>query len=346
MLKFKHIMSKIKVKKIGIILEPTKNSFESKGVLNPGCYQDGKYVHMFYRALDKDMKSSIGYAKLEGPNKIIKRYQKPILSREYDYEKQGVEDPRIIKINKTFYLFYVAYDGKNAVTAYATSTDLKTFKKRGIITPNITYEKVRNILEKKDLKKEYSEHALIYENNIGKNVLFWAKDIFIFPKKINGKFYLITRTLPEIQIIPFSNFKELNNNFWKKYFNNLQKYIVIENKEWFEKKHIGGGCPPIETKDGWLLIYHAVDLNQNYYACAALIDKKNPLKLIAKLKEPLFSPTKYWEKKGIIPNVVFATGSAQFNDNLYIYYGAADKRIAVAEIKLNDLLKKLKNNLC
>lgn len=339
-------MSKIKIKKLGILLKPTKNHFEINGVFNPGCYQEGKYVHMFYRALDKEMKSSIGYARIEGPNKVIKRLNNPIIEREYSYEKKGIEDPRIVKINKTFYLFYVAYDGKNAVTAYATSTNLKTFKKRGIITPNITYKKVKDILEEAKVKKKYLKHALIYEKFADKNVLFWAKDIFIFPKKINGKFYLMTRTLPEIQIIPFSNFKELNNNFWRKYFKNLKKYIVIKNEEWFEKTHIGGGCSPIETKDGWLLIYHGVDAKKNYHACAALVDKKDPLKLIAKLKKPLFSPTKVWEKKGIVSNVVFPTGFSQFNENLYIYYGAADKRIAVAEINLNDLLKELKNNLC
>ena len=58
------------VEKLGIILTPTTNEFERTGVLNPGIYQDGETVHLFYRAIDQNMESSIGYAKLDGPTKV------------------------------------------------------------------------------------------------------------------------------------------------------------------------------------------------------------------------------------------------------------------------------------
>jgi predicted GH43/DUF377 family glycosyl hydrolase len=60
------------------------------------------------------------------------------------------------------------------------------------------------------------------------------------------------------------------------------------------------------------------------------------------LKKPLFSPTKDWEKKGTVSNVVFPTGTSFFGDRLYIYYGAADSHIAVASLKLYSLLAELK----
>lgn len=322
-----------------IILESTERDFEINGVLNPGCYQEGELVHMFYRAFDKEMKSSIGYAKLNKDNKIIERLDRPIIKRDFDYESFGVEDPRITKIDDLFYIFYVAYNGKNAVTAYATSPDLINIKKRGIITPLIPYKEVRDIMV--DVPDSYLNHADLYIKNTGEDVLFWGKDILLFPEKINGKFYLMIRVLPEIQIISFEKFEELNNDFWINYFKNIKNSVVIKNEYDFEKRHIGGGCPPIKTPYGWLIIFHSVDDDRKYHTCAALLDLNNPLKVIGRLKEPLFSPLESWEKEGITPNVVFATGSAIFGDKIKIYYGAADKRIAVTELSLKDLLKKL-----
>ncbi|MDP3991222.1 MAG: pesticidal protein Cry7Aa, partial [Candidatus Nealsonbacteria bacterium] len=284
-------------------------------------------------------------ARLEGPFKVIERWEKPIIYREYEYERLGVEDPRIVKIDNTFYLFYVAHDGKNAVTCYATSQDLKAFKKMGIISPQITYSRVGEILRGAGLKDTYSFHAALYEKLGGKDILLWAKDTFLFPRKIDGKFFLITRVLPDIQIICFNDFKELTTEFWENFLKNLPKHVILENKHWFETRHIGGGCPPIETKDGWILIYHGVEaknIGRVYHTCAVLLDKKNPLKVIGRLHEPLFSPTEKWEKSGFIPDVVFATGTAVFDDTLYIYYGAADQRVAVASVNINELLLELR----
>ena len=111
-----------------------------------------------------------------------------------------------------------------------------------------------------------------------------------------------------------------------------------------EINYIGGGCPPIETKDGWLLIYHGVHDTVNgyvYSACAALLDLENPQKEIARLPYPLFFPEKEWELKGEVNNVCFPNGAVVVDDTLYIYYGAADERIGVASLSLSELLKEL-----
>ena len=67
----------------------------------------------------------------------------------------------------------------------------------------------------------------------------------------------------------------------------------------------------------------------------------NPQKEIARLPHPLFKPEYVWELKGEVDNVCFPTGAVVFNDTLYIYYGAADERIACASLSLSDLLKEL-----
>lgn len=340
----------VKVEKLGVILAPTKNKFENLAVLNPGVYQDGEFVHIFYRAIDKRHISSIGYAKLKGPTKVIERWDKPIISRDFEYERKGCEDPRITKIGDTFYVTYVAHDGKNALTAYATGADLKNLEKKGVITPKITYDRVGRIFRREKLKDRYFMFESFYEEYAGKDVFLWEKDVFLFPEKIKGKFAMIHRILPDVQIVFFQNFKQLaERDFWKKYLENLSKYVILENKYWFESRNIGGGAPPIKTKYGWLLIYHAVEeINKAriYHAGAALLDLRNPLKYKGRLHQPLFSPEEKWEKQGYVSNVVFPTGTAIFGKDLYIYYGAADQHIAVAKINIDkvciEIIKKAK----
>jgi len=336
---------RVKVEKLGIILAPTENQFENRSVLNPGVYQEGEFVHVFYRAVDKRMNSSIGYAKLKGPTKVVERWDKPILEGKYSYEKKGMEDPRISKIGDTFYMTYVAHDGKNALSAYAVSKDLKTFDRKGLITPKLTYDRVGHIFRNEKLKDRYFMFESFYEEYGGKDVFLWEKDGILFPKKIHGKFALLHRILPDIQLIYFDNFKQLQSKeYWLKYLKNLAKYVVLENKYWFESRNIGGGAPPIETKHGWLIIYHGVEeLNKDriYHAAAALVSKNDPLKYLGRLHYPLFSPDQDWERRGLVSNVTFPTGTALFGDDLYIYYGAADKFIAVAKVSLKELVNEI-----
>ncbi|MEK7090165.1 MAG: pesticidal protein Cry7Aa, partial [Patescibacteria group bacterium] len=238
----------LEVKKLGSILEPTKLEFENLAVLNPGVYQDDENVHVFYRAINKNHESCIGYAKLKGPTEVVERWAKPIIERELDHESKGVEDPRIVKIEDTFYMTYVAHDGKNAVTAYATSTDLKHFEKRGVITPRISYHEIKEIFNESQLKDTYRLFSSFYEEEAGRDVFLWEKDVVLFPEKIKGRYALLHRTLPDIQITYFNDFTDLaSRDFWTDHFKNLAVYVVLENKHWFETRHIGGGAPPVKT---------------------------------------------------------------------------------------------------
>lgn len=336
----------LRITKHGLLLQPTKHEFEEEAVLNPTCLQQGNVVHMFYRAVKKGNKSTIGYCRLKGPTKVVYRSKKPVIFPEYDYEKHGIEDPRITKIGKKYYMVYTAYDGKNCLIAYATSTDLINWKKHGIISPKITYDEAGELMRKNwpHIKEKYFFFQEYIKNMVGKGVLLWEKDGMLFPKKINGNFVLLHRILPDIQAVSFKKFSELDEKFWKKYLSKLSDKILIFPGHDFESRNIGGGATPIETEKGWLLIYHAAqDTNEGkvYHCSAALLDKKNPTKVIGWLNKPLISPTKKYETHGYIDNVVFPTGTSIFNGRLYIYYGAADKKIAVASVKLKNLLEEL-----
>lgn len=337
----------IKLKDEGVVLERTNLPFESQAVLNPACIESGGILHMYYRAVRAGNFSTIGYAQFKD-GKMIMRLDRPLLFPEFDYEMQGLEDPRIVFLDGTYYLFYTAYDGKNARIAYATSTDLLNFQKKGLVSPAITYDKAEDYFRNSNVKGRYSMFEAFYKDVISKDVLLWEKDASLFPKKIGGKFALVHRVLPGIQIIFFEKFSDLTEDYWRNYFLELDKSIVLDPVNWFESWSIGGGCPPIETDKGWLLIYHAVeDCGPNlrrYHAAAALLDLKNPLKVLGRLKEPLFSPESKWEKEGDVNNVVFPTGAVIKNGRVYIYYGAADKVIGLKSADLDELLKELLEN--
>jgi beta-1,2-mannobiose phosphorylase / 1,2-beta-oligomannan phosphorylase len=338
----------VTVKKEGILLEKTDLDFENEGVLNPAVIMGADQIHLFYRAVSKGNYSSIGYCKLKEPLVIAERFTKPIIVPEFKYESHGVEDPRIVKIEDVYYLTYTAYDGVNALGALATSTDLILWKKQGIIVPLITYNEFKKIVSTNipinEKYNRYNEHERIYQKE-GEEVLLWDKNVIFFPRKIDGKFCFLHRIRPDIQImVAVENLKELNIQFWHNYFLHFNDYILLSPKYDHEVSYIGGGCPPIETKEGWLLIYHGVHDSLKgyvYSACAALLDLNNPQKEISRLPYPLFKPEKPWELRGEVNNVCFPTGTVLVNDTLYIYYGAADEQIAVASVSLTELLNEL-----
>jgi beta-1,2-mannobiose phosphorylase / 1,2-beta-oligomannan phosphorylase len=337
----------IEVKKEGVILEKTNLGFENEGVLNPAAIMVDNVIHLFYRAVSKGNYSSIGYCKLNNPLIVSERFDMPVVFPQFDYESHGIEDPRITKIDDLYYLTYTAYDGINALGALATSKDLKTFEKHGIVVPQITYKEFSHLAEAKGrINEKYLRYNEPWHGHEKKNerILLWDKNVIFFPRRIDGKLHFLHRVRPDVQIVAIDNLTELTPDFWQNYFLQLNEHIVLTPKHKHEVSYIGGGCPPIETKDGWLLIYHGVHDTVKgfvYSSCAALLDLENPQKEIARLPYPLFKPEYTWELKGEVNNVCFPTATVLIEDTLYIYYGAADERIACASVSLSALVQEL-----
>ena len=102
-----------------------------------------------------------------------------------------------------------------------------------------------------------------------------------------------------------------------------------------------GNCgSPIETNDGWLLIIHGVGFMRQYVIGACLLDKDNPYKIIAMLKDPLISPNNN-ERDGYVPNVVYSCGSMIYNNDLVIPYAMSDYKWGIATVNVADLLNKM-----
>jgi len=122
---------------------------------------------------------------------------------------------------------------------------LPIFTKKGLISPNITYDEAIEIFYDKNLKERYFIQKLYLEKEIKDSDLLWEKDALLFQKKINNKYALLHRIRPDIQVIYFNDFSELTYDYWKNYLKDLEKYTVLKPKYKFEKEYIGGGCPPI-----------------------------------------------------------------------------------------------------
>lgn len=333
------------------ILKPALgHKWESKAVFNCGVIYDKKKVHMLYRAIGehKNYISRLGYAKSKD-GIYFQRLKKPVFVPEKSYEKWGIEDPRIVKIEGKFYITYAVLS-RHAIkngggihqTALASTKDFVRFKRHGIITPKKTNDR---------------EVALFPEKINGKYVMLhrpqWTKETVF---KRNGKLYLetkyrnikwplkeIPRYLPEKQSIWIAYSKDLKN--WSGH------KVLMEPSEKWEEIQIGVGAPPIKTNKGWLLIYHGVaGPGQKavyikslgiHRAGACLLSLKNPSRIIARTKKPILEPEKKYELFGDTQKVVFPEGAVVIKDKLFVYYGAADKTICLATCNLDKFLNSL-----
>lgn len=342
----------INIQKEGVLLSKTTLGFEKAGVLNPAVIIHNQKIHLFYRAVADKNYSSIGYARFNLKNELEFRSDTPILIPQTNEEINGIEDPRIVKIENTFYLSYTAYDGLNALGSLATSENLETFFRVGVIVPKLSFDEFNHMAgAKMSLNEKYTRynmHMGMRNTVITEKLYLWDKNVVFFPRKIGNKFWFIHRIKPDIQIVSIEEISDLTANFWQNYLLHFQENILLSPIYDHEVSYVGGGCPPIETIHGWLLIYHGVHDSVTgyvYCACAALLDLENPKIVLSRLPYPLFFPTESWEITGEVNNVCFPSGTTVVNETLNIYYGAADEKIALATINLNSLITELLINI-
>ncbi len=281
------------------ILSPKKeNKWEAVTVFNAAAIYDRGLVHMIYRASDippiggeGEYINSLGYA-VSKDGIHFNRLEQPILSNDVAQEARGPEDPRIVKIDDTFYMMYTGFSGKDFKICLATSKNLIDWKRHGVV------------LDEKN------------------------KDASLFPEKIDGKYIMFHRREPDIWMAYSDDLKN-----WYDHKNIMSPII---DSDWQNDK-IGIAGPPIKTKEGWLLIYHAKNKELKYSLGIALLDLNDPSKVLARQVEPILEPELDWEVNGCIPNVVFSCGQVEFTDRILVYYGGADTVMGVAELNKKDI---------
>ena len=297
------------------ILRPIPDHpWESKYVFNPAAvYEDGK-VFIVYRAMGDDSSSVMGLAVSRDGLHIDERLPEPIYVPREPFEKSdtdnysGCEDPRLTKIGDTFYMCYTAYDGKNAPRVALTSIAVNDFLTR-----------------KWD---QWAKPILISPPGVD------DKDACVMPKKFDGQYMFFHRFPPSIWVDFVDDLEFKNDRF-------LKGQVLLEPRpnRW-DKDKIGISGTPVETDEGWLLLYHGIE-DGVYKTGAVLLASHNPMHLLAGTNEPILSPELSWEKEGHVNNVVFPCGNVIIGDTLYVYYGGADSVAGVATIPVKKLLNGL-----
>jgi beta-1,2-mannobiose phosphorylase / 1,2-beta-oligomannan phosphorylase len=161
------------------------------------------------------------------------------------------------------------------------------------------------------------------------------RDVTIFPQRINGQYVCYHRPMPGM-------FGRMN--MWMATSPDLihwGNHRILLEQSGDESGRIGGGATPIWTERGWLSIYHTADADDRYCLGAFLTPHDEPGRIIARSRQPILSPEEGYETEGFYNNVVFTCGAVEDNGILRLYYGAADERIALAEVSINDLLDSL-----
>ncbi|HPG38902.1 MAG TPA: glycoside hydrolase family 130 protein [bacterium] len=168
----------------------------------------------------------------------------------------------------------------------------------------------------------------------------------LFPRKINNSFAMLSRPSDTGHTpfgdIYFSSSPDMTH--WGKH-----RFVMGKLKEGWQSTKIGAGPVPIETSEGWLLIYHGVLTSCNgfvYSMGAALLDLDEPWKTLYRTGPYILSPQEYYECVGDVPNVVFPCASLvdAGTGRLAIYYGGADTVTCLAFSYIDDLIDYIKNN--
>ncbi|HET6527649.1 MAG TPA: glycoside hydrolase family 130 protein [Balneolaceae bacterium] len=215
-------------------------------------------------------------------------------------ESGGIEDARFVKFKEddgktTYYGIYTAYDGNSILPQMIETRDFRRFRVR-----TLNGKAVRN------------------------------KGMALFPRKIKGKYVMLSRQDGENNHIMFSD----EINFWQ------QSKIIQRPRKYWEYIQLGNCGSPLETSEGWLVLTHGVGPVRTYSIGAILLDLENPARLIGHLEEPLLRAEEH-ERSGYVPNVVYTCGAIIHHDRLIIPYAVADTQPALASVAVDDLIEAM-----
>jgi len=230
----------------------------------------------------------------------------PALAAAHPLEAFGVEDARVTVIDGTYWVNYTAVSSAGIATALASSTDLRSFERHGIIfaPPN--------------------------------------RDVAIFPEKIGGRYLALHRPMPEgigrpaIWIASSPDLLSWGNH----------RLVASARPGVWDDLKVGGGAVPFRVnaggRDAWLAVYHGVTTSPLTYSLGALLlDGDDPSRVLGRSREPILAPRAAYEREGFFGNVIFTCGLFAEGDLLRIYYGAADGVTCVADLSLTSVLAGL-----
>jgi predicted GH43/DUF377 family glycosyl hydrolase len=216
-------------------------------------------------------------------------------------ESNGIEDARFVRFvdddgHAVYIATYTAYDGRVTIPQLLETRDFLHFK---ISTLN------------------------------GREVQ--GKGMALFPRRINGKYAMISRQDGENLFLMYSD----DLHFWH------ERQPLMKPTYAWEFMQIGNCGSPIETEAGWLVLSHGVGPMRKYSIGAFLLDLHDPSKVIGRLPHPLLSPDET-EREGYVPNVVYSCGALIHNGILILPYAMSDSASSFATIPVADVLAAMR----
>ncbi len=298
-----------------IITPRPELGWEARGTFNPAAILLDDKVHLIYRALGQDDVSVLGYARSGDGLTVDERPSEPIylpreaIERAPDGGPSGCEDPRLTLLDERLYLLYTAYDGHDARIALSS------------IAP-----------------EDFLARRWDWERPIAISAPeIWDKDACLFPRRVDGKYVVIHRLSVGIWIDLVEDLRDLEEHWLG------GKLLLAPRPGHWDNRKVGACGPPIETEAGWLFLYHGITEPGTVYSVgAALLDRHDPTRVIARTDAPIFEPQEDYERAGLVNNVVFPCGTVVRGQNLYVYYGGADRVIGVALADLGELVASVR----
>ena len=276
------------------ILTPSDAPFESKGVYNPTVIINNGVFYMLYRAEGEGTGTGV-VALACSKDGVSFRGRRPVIFPDRDYDAYGCEDPRVVKIRNLFYLTYNGNDGGRTAgnICLATSSDL------------LRWNKVGEILQPKE--GSWNEGQV--------------KSGAIVPGAVNGIYFMYFQgeREPWRGYIGVARSKDLIR--WEEA---IERPVLSPRPERFDSMGVEPGAAVL-VREGILLIYNGWDEEKVHRVGWALFSSADPTRLVARCEEPLLEPTEGWEGR-----ITFAESLIYYNNYWYLYYGAADKFIALA----------------
>jgi predicted GH43/DUF377 family glycosyl hydrolase len=224
---------------------------------------------------------------------------------QHPEEVWGIEDPRITRLQERgeWVIAYTAYSKGGPLVSLATTKDFKTFNRLGpVMAPE-------------------------------------DKDAALFPKRFGGRWAMLHRPVARLADIPAHIWLSFSPDL--RHWGEHREVIYARQGSWWDAGKVGLSAPPMETSQGWLVLYHGVRATAAgclYRLGLAMLDIENPQRVIHRTDEWIFGPKASYEREGDVDNVVFPCGWTVKDDRVNMYYGAADSCIALATAKLSELV--------
>ncbi len=334
------------------ILQPIEeHDWESEAVFNPAAlYLNGR-VHLLYRALGRDGVSRLGYASSSdgihfderSPQPVFQsasfkiyqspdnpRYRNPFREegRAHYYDRvrnpsgggwAGSEDPRVVELDNKVFLTYNSFDTWQSIRVAFSSLGIPEFLAKSWLWQRSVF--------------------LSPKGSVHKNWVF-------FPEKINGKYALLHNLHGEDETrVRITYVDESGLGSERRDVESPDPQAQPNKAIAWHHRVRSAGPPPIRTKEGWLVLYHATDKSEShrYKIGALLLSLKEPTIILGRCQVPILAPDRPYENDWK-PGIVYSCGAIIKDDELYVYYGGGDKTINLATVPLAKLTSAILHN--